>query len=56
MASAWSDVHASTPDQQAGDAPWIELFGGRQDREEVATISRLDLRAARKAEEALWRG
>jgi len=49
-----SNILYSTPDQQAADAPWIELIGGRQEREESAFLP-FDLHATRKADENLWR-
>jgi hypothetical protein len=49
-----SNMLYSTTDQQAANAPWIEITGGRQEREEFA-VSPLDLQATRKADENLWR-
>ncbi len=55
-ATGWGNVDGSTPDRQAAEAPWIELFGGRQVREVLPAIERLDLHAARQSDEDLWRG
>ncbi|NPV63857.1 MAG: S8 family serine peptidase [Methanotrichaceae archaeon] len=51
----WSNVLYSISDLQAADAPWIEITGRGQKKEELAAIPQLNLRAARKTDENLWR-
>jgi subtilisin family serine protease len=53
---AWRDVYYSVSDQQAADAPWIELTGNQQSRREQPVIALLNLRMSREADEVRWRG
>ncbi|MGB9927608.1 MAG: S8 family serine peptidase [Methanosarcina sp.] len=49
-----SNAFYSTADQQAIDAPWIELTGIKQEKEENV-YSPLNMQETQKADEALWR-